>query len=93
MDLPNPSDFHASKTKKRFSESIAQDLLQEFHGHERHRPNEDSTKPGKDRRLNLMRHLCEHGVLDEERSKGASKIDPDLNKKFLGETLVSQCAL
>lgn len=94
MDLPDPFDFRDLNAKRLSPEATAEDLLQEFHGHEKHRRNGDIWKPDDDRRLYLMRHHVEPGVLDEGTMNGVSetgsRIDPNSTMKFLGETLVSE---
>jgi len=92
MDLPGPFDFQDSNAENCVPFSFSNDLLQRFHSNQGPHMKGDREKPEKDRRLNLMRHHCEHAMGDEEvnstRTPG-KRLDPNSDLKYLGEELVS----
>lgn len=94
MDLPDPFDFRNSDVENSTAEFTTHDLLQKFHSNEsRHRKGDREKQEG-DRRLNLMRHHCEHDLEDETLKNAripVQRLDPNSNLKFLGEQLVSYC--
>lgn len=96
MDLADPLDFRDPNAEKSGAESSGHDPLETFHSREYHHKKMDHQRLRKDRRLNLMRHLCDHGLEDEAANNTETpvkRLDSNSNLRFLGEQLVSQSIL
>lgn len=92
MDLPDPFGFRSTDAENPDEVTNSHDLLHNFYGKEGRGPKNEHLKQDKDRRLNLLRNLCENDLQDEMRRSSESpvkRLDPNSNLKFLGEQLVS----